>query len=162
MDLDSIKKNDSVSNIKEGDENKRQDNKKLMSDISNKIQNKNILNILEFLKNKNYQFFNSIFIDEKNIDKKTFVKESLDDFIKRQILNFLKYRLEDLKSEISFLRKSGKDVEYLSLKVISVPLKIKIFEASFESKDFFKVTELLDFCEEELKKIKEGIKNSSG
>ncbi len=75
------------------------------------------------------------------------------DIVKSESANHLKERYDDLKKLISEKRKKGKDVYVPDIKLMSVPLKIKIYLATMEKKDFYKVKKMLDDIQAELEKI---------
>ena len=50
------------------------------------------------------------------------------------------------------LEDKGKDVSFVSMKLMSAPLKIKNFKATHEKKDFDKIIEIFEKISEELEK----------
>jgi len=61
---------------------------------------------------------------------------------------------DDLKKEISDIRKKGGDVLIEDLKLSSVPLKIKLFKATMEKKDFYKIKKILKEVKDEINEVK--------
>lgn len=78
-------------------------------------------------------------------------KTELIDLVKEGILNNLKEKLDEIKSQISELRKKGLDVKEEELIVLKVPPKIRIFESTFDKKDLEQTKKILNNLEESLK-----------
>jgi hypothetical protein len=115
-------------------------------ELSNKLKNKEIDTVLDYFKTKKY----SLLI--KRISNRRFKsKKEIINFLKEEIINFLSSSHGELKDRISALRKKGKDVTDLELRLMVIPLKINVFKASFYRKDFDKVVKLLDKIENETK-----------
>jgi hypothetical protein len=131
---------------------KKLTNEEKIQYLMDRIDDKNILNIMEYLKERNFSLENISFSSDKTEDLMT--------LLKNHILNLLKNRYETLKSQITELRKKGDDLSSVSLELMSVPLKIKIFQASFDKSDFIKVVGILDNVESEVKKIADSKKSS--
>ena len=110
-----------------------------------KFISKDLSLILSDIKNKNPKFiekiqFNRVFKE----------KEDFNIFIKGLVLDFLKDKSDDLKSRLSDLRKKGYPVLFLSLRFMSVPLKIKLFSSSLNKEDFNKIFILVENIEKSL------------
>lgn len=127
-----------------------------LDELAKRLKNKNIEYVLQYLKKENYSLLEKIFLKKTFESEKEFV-----DYLKEEIVVFLESQCNGLKDRISYLRKKGKDVKDMEFKVLSIPLKIRVFQASFESKDFDKVINLLTNLDEELKKLEnvETVKN---
>jgi len=78
----------------------------------------------------------------------------LDENIKQEIGNSLKDKYHDLNDKFSELRKSGKDLGVLNFKLMIVPLKIKVFLATYEKKDAEKIIQRIEEIENEIASIK--------
>lgn len=150
------KKQEDNNKLNENEQNKKLPpqyikitNFKQLIDSLNDNDLKDILNYLEDLKLD--------FIDNEIITKNFLSIKDLIEFIKNELSNYLKDKYNNLKSDISDLRKKGKDMTDLSLKLLSIPLKIKIFESSFSRKDFSNCLDLMMKIEQEIKAIKETI-----
>ncbi|HJX50317.1 MAG TPA: hypothetical protein VJ438_02550 [Candidatus Nanoarchaeia archaeon] len=78
----------------------------------------------------------------------------LDENIKQEIGNSLKDKYHDLNDKFSELRKSGKDLGVLNFKLMIVPLKIKVFLATYEKKDAEKIIQKIEEIENEIASIK--------
>ncbi len=94
---------------------------------------------------------------DKKIDK--IIKESssrkeLIEKIKDELVAMLNSEYALLKEEISSKRKSGKDVYIEDLKLMSVPGKIKMFNATSDKKDFYSAKKILHEVRESLKLVK--------
>lgn len=81
-------------------------------------------------------------------------KKELVTTLQQEIIAHLRERYENLTSKITEERKKGKDVSYEWIKSMSIPLKIKMYEATLTKKDFYKIKKLLDDLETDLKNIK--------
>ena len=80
-------------------------------------------------------------------------KEEILVLLKGGACEYLALEYTSLKSRLSSLRKKGEDVTYLDLKSKSIPLKIKIFEASFGKKDFDYVINLMHIVDNGLRNL---------
>ena len=69
-------------------------------------------------------------------------------------LESIKAQVDNLKKSISSLRKSGKDVEIVSLKMLDVPYKIKVVEATKDPKDLNKLKDMILDIEKEIEEAK--------
>jgi len=103
-----------------------------------KIENKDLESIFKYIK------INKKELAKKILDRKFPKQEAFDEFLKESIIQFLKDEVDDLKSKISGFRKQGDDMSHLSIKLMKVPLKIKVFQVSFKKEDFDKVVKILD------------------
>lgn len=55
----------------------------------------------------------------------------------------LEMEYENIKMKISGLRKKGVEMNIEGLKIMNIPQKIKMFEATFEKKDYYKVKQIM-------------------
>ncbi len=105
----------------------------------------------EFIKHyKNSEIAGS---KDKKIDsifKKSKTKKDLIDSLKKELINSLKAEYNDLKEKISSQRKKGYDVYIEDLKSMSIPLKIKMFNATSEKNDFYKIKKIIHEVKESL------------
>jgi len=151
--LKSPKKNRLIKKMSKG-KNIRVGTKKTfkifnLKGISKTLKDEELISILEYLEKRNYQI-------KKEILNKEFSSETeLYEFLKEDLINFLKNEYTSLKEKISLLRKHGKDVNYEWLKLLMIPSKISIFESNLSRKDFDKVIKIIDSLEDELKKYEE-------
>ena len=74
--------------------------------------------------------------------------------VKNELISELEDEHINLKSDLSGIRKKGIDVYVESVKLMSLPLKIKIFSATEKKEDFYKVKKIISEIKEvtELKK----------
>ncbi|MBR9705037.1 hypothetical protein GOV12_06510 [Candidatus Pacearchaeota archaeon] len=121
--------------------------KSVIEELIVKVNDKNVSSILVYFKDKK-EFYKK-FKNQSDLDKKELLI-----YVKEQIISILKDIYESIRIDVSNLRKSGLNVSIISFTMMSIPLKIKIFEASFDKKDFFKVVRLLDESNQEIQKIK--------
>lgn len=79
------------------------------------------------------------------VSKKDFVKTLCE-----ELVNLLREANKELGFRASKIRKKGKNIRDVELKLMSVPLKIKIFEATYTKKDFDKVIFLMESLDKAL------------
>lgn len=115
------------------------------NDFIHSLEDDDLKKILQYLKN-----YNETFIDKLVTHQRFSTREELFTFLREELINFLNAEYEDVKSTISSLRRKGKDVSEVSLQLMAVPLKIKIFSASFSERDFYFVLKLLDAIHQRL------------
>lgn len=82
---------------------------------------------------------------------KVISKEELSISLQQEIINHLKDRYDNISSKISEERKKGRDIYFEWIKSMSIPLKIKLYSATFDKKDYYKVIKILDELENSLK-----------
>jgi len=109
------------------------------------VNDKKVAEILQYLKKKDY-----IFIKKRILNRNFESEKEFNQFLREEVANFLKGWHDDLKGRTSDLRKSGKDIGTMGFKLMSIPLKIRLFEASFYKKDFDKVVTMLEKMQESL------------
>lgn len=114
---------------------------KMMSfdEIYKSLGNSDASEIIKFFENNNIDLIKNLFRD-----KKISSSEELEKLLRSGIIDFLKDQLEDLKFKVSQARKSGRAIGDAEFIIISIPLKIKIFSATFTKKDFDVVIKKLD------------------
>ena len=151
---DLIKKSKKIKNEKEKKDDKKQGGKQVMikiisyEDLIKKIKNKELKSLVDFFKNKE----NSTLI-KRVLEKRFESEKDINDFLKQEIINYLQRELAEIKEEISQLRKKGEDTKSFEIKLMSVPLKIKIFSANFTKKDFDKVVKILETVKKQTQKL---------
>jgi hypothetical protein len=118
------------------------------SDIFLYLKNKEVIDVLRYLESKKI-----IFLKNYNYEKIFKDEKEIEEYLKSSLITYLNDNYEDLKVKISDLRRKGKDVQQLSLNLMSIPLKIKIFKASFSQKDLDVVLNRLEEIKDKLKKI---------
>jgi hypothetical protein len=74
--------------------------------------------------------------------------------IKQQIGESIRDKYKDINEIFSELRRSGKDLGVLNLKLMIVPLKIKIFLSTYEKKDAENLIKRMEEIENEINSIK--------
>jgi len=119
-----------------------------LSSLSKKLGNRDIAHVLEYLKKENYSLIEKLFVGKTFDSEDEFMR-----YLQEEIVRFLESEVGLLKERISGLRKKGLDVSDIDYRVMSVPLKIKLFSASFNRNDFDKVVLMIDKIDEELKKF---------
>jgi hypothetical protein len=74
--------------------------------------------------------------------------------IKQGMEESIKDKYNDMNEKFSELRKSGKDLGVLNFKLMIIPLKIKIFTATYEKKDAENIIKRMEEIENEINSIK--------
>jgi|WetSurMetagenome_2_1015567.scaffolds.fasta_scaffold172530_2 hypothetical protein len=74
--------------------------------------------------------------------------------VKQEMVDSIKDKYKDMNDISSELRKSGKDLGVLNFKLMMIPLKIKIFTATYEKKDAENIIKRIEEIESEIKSIK--------
>jgi hypothetical protein len=107
-----------------------------------------LLNIKKSLKSlkRNGLDIHIIKIIRQSKDPDTFIKK-----INEEQIRILTDTHENLRSKASEKRKEGKDTFIADIEMMSLPLKIKIFESTKNKKDFYKIKKLILSIENNLK-----------
>ncbi len=96
------------------------------------------------------------FASEGLIDiRKIQINEEFENNLKQKINDYLKEKNQDLNERFSELRKKGEDLGVLNFKLVMIPLKIKVFMASYNKKDAENVLRRINEIETEINKIKD-------
>jgi len=118
------------------------------------IKREKIEDILKDI-SKNVREIFLLFISENLIDlKKIEFKGDLESNIKQKIEDAIKDRYQNMNETFSELRKSGVDLGVLNFKLVMIPLKIKVFLATYEKKDAENVINRIKDIENEIYKVK--------
>lgn len=120
-------------------------------ELVDKIDDKNLKEVLEFAESKKILEFDP----QKLLPKE---KEDIKEIVIEKFKSFLTDKSDGLRSRISELRKKGFDVEVESFRSIHLPLKIKVFLATYSKIDFKNILEKLDNLEKEIVEIERKIK----
>lgn len=107
-----------------------------------KIVDEKLKETLEFAKKNNLINLNTKIKFDNNLEAENYFKEELG--------NFLTDKYNDIHEQVSEIRKEGKEATVITFKLMMIPLKIKVFLATCEKKDFEKVLNMID----EVKKAK--------
>jgi len=96
-----------------------------------------------------------LFISENFIDlKKVELQGDLESNIRQKIEDSIKDKYQNLNENFSEMRKAGTDMGVLNFKLMMVPLKIKVFLATYNKKDAENVIARIKEIENEIGKIK--------
>jgi len=101
-----------------------------------KIEDEKLKETIEFVKSKNLVKLNPRIKFENYIEAENYFKEELG--------NFLNDKYNDIHEKVSEIRKEGKEATVITFKLMMIPLKIKIFLATCEKKDFEKVLNMIE------------------
>ena len=66
----------------------------------------------------------------------------------------LQNKIQDLNETFSELRKRGIDLSIFNFKLVILPLKLKVFLATYEKKDLENILNRIDEIDKEIKKYK--------
>ena len=77
-------------------------------------------------------------------------KGDFEENLKREIEESIKDKYKDMNEKFSELRKSGKDLGVLNFKLMMIPLKIKVFLATYEKKDAENIIKRIEEMESEI------------
>ncbi|MBU0907074.1 MAG: hypothetical protein KKD18_06580 [Nanoarchaeota archaeon] len=78
-------------------------------------------------------------------------QHKLRDNVRDEIVRSVENEIQDLKSRMSALTKKGKDTYVEMVKLLTAPLKIKIFKATGNKDDFYKIKKIISAIEEKIK-----------
>jgi len=85
--------------------------------------------------------------------------KEIEDYYREEIENYLNERYNDIHEKVSELREKGYDMMVWTFKLMAIPLKIKVFFATGDKKDFnlvtSKINEISKAVNEMLEKIKQ-------
>ncbi|GEM_PF-5790489 len=114
--------------------------------LSKKLKDETSVYILEYLRKKDYALVDKLFLG------KTFGSEKeLEKYLKEETVKLLLLEVDSLKARVSELRKKGGDINYSDFQIMPIPLKIKLFSASFDRKDFDRIIAMLEKASAEVK-----------
>ena len=102
----------------------------------NLIKDENLLSILREFKEKDLIKF------QEGSHGNT--SEETEKYLREKILDYLKDKYESTKYQVSLLRRKGIDTKMIDFKLMSVPLKIKIFKSTSSKKDFDTLTGIFE------------------
>lgn len=117
-----------------------------IKEASSKIDNPGLKDLVSYLQDSNLMKFS-----EKKIVLGS--KKEVEDYIKQEIIDFFKARLDSLKEKASELRKSGKDTKMTEMELILLKSKIRVFSSSFTRRDLDKLENLFKSVEENIEAI---------
>jgi hypothetical protein len=109
-----------------------------------KIYDEKLKETINFVKSKNLIKLNS------NINFEDY-KEA-ENYFKEELGAFLNGKYSEVHEKVSEIRKIGREATVLTFKLMMIPLKIKIFLATCEKKDFEKVLNMISEIEREISK----------
>lgn len=80
--------------------------------------------------------------------------------LQERVIESISDYFNDMKSEISDMRKEGNDVELLDLEFLTIPLKLKLFEVEFSSENLEKVIYKFEDVKKQMGVFKNLVKES--
>jgi hypothetical protein len=127
--------------------------------VSTKINVSSVKDIFKIIGNKEFfEIYNSVLEMDKEFFTRGFSgtfedKKELSLFFKSRISDFIKGRYGDIRSKITEFRKAGYEVNYVDLKSLIIPLKMKVLEINFTLEEFNKIKQIFVFLEDFFKKV---------
>lgn len=115
----------------------------------NILKDKEVKQFLEHYKNSDISPTNDKKVDLIVRNSENHYK--LKDNIRDEIVSSLDEEIQELKSRMSALTKKGKDTYVEMIKLMTAPLKIKIFKATGKKDDFYKAKKIVSSVEETIK-----------
>ncbi len=82
----------------------------------------------------------------------------LIDNIRNELIKSLEDEIQEVKNRLSALSKNGKDVYVEKMKLLTTPLKIKVFKATGKKEDFYKIKKIISQVDEQIKPKEEELK----
>jgi hypothetical protein len=112
-------------------------------------------NLLSKLKDNSLKECLLFLISESMVDvKKINLNGEIEENVKKDIEEAIKDKYKNIEENFSEIRKEGKDLGVLNFKLMIIPLKIKVFLATYEKKDAENVLKRMKEIEGELIKFK--------
>lgn len=129
------------------------ENPKKMQQKNQKNPKENNSYLLDSMDNKLKE--TALFLSSKKyIDLKITNREDIEEGTKKMIEESIKDKFHSLDELFSELRKKGKDLGVLNYKLMIIPLKMKVFLATFEKKDAENLINRFEEIQKELNTIK--------
>lgn len=97
-----------------------------------------------------------LILESKGIMKVKKINSEADaeEIIKQEMKDSLQNKIQDLNETFSELRKRGIDLSIFNFKLVILPLKLKVFLATYEKKDLENILKRIDEIDKEIKKYK--------
>jgi hypothetical protein len=106
---------------------------------------------LENIKDNNLKEILLLLISKEIINpKKIKLQGDLNNSAKQEIEEAIKEKFQSINEKFSELRKSGKDLGVLNFKLMMIPLKIKVFLATYEKKDAENLIKRMEYIDNEI------------
>lgn len=134
MEIQKQKKQ--IIKAKKAPEQVKQENTFKSKNEDYKIEDEKLRETIEFVKSRNLVKLNPNIKFDNYIEAENYFKEELG--------NFLTDKYNDVHEQVSEIRKEGKEATVITFKLMMIPLKIKIFLATCEKKDFEKVLNMIE------------------
>ena len=98
----------------------------------------------------------ALILESKGIMKVKKINSETDaeEIIKQEMKDSLQNKIQDLNETFSELRKRGIDLSIFNFKLVILPLKLKVFLATYEKKDLENILNRIDEIDKEIKKYK--------
>ena len=98
----------------------------------------------------------ALILESKGIMKVKKINSETDaeEIIKQEMKDSLQNKIQDLNETFSELRKRGIDLSIFNFKLVILPLKLKVFLATYEKKDLENILKRIDEIDKEIKKYK--------
>ena len=98
----------------------------------------------------------ALILESKGVMKVKKINSEADaeEIIKQEMKDSLQNKIQDLNETFSELRKRGIDLSIFNFKLVILPLKLKVFLATYEKKDLENILNRIDEIDKEIKKYK--------
>ncbi len=126
-----------------------------LDSLLKKLKDETAVYILERLRKKDPALADKLFLGKTFNSEREFQK-----YLEEETAKLLISETYSLKGRVSELRKKGGDVNYSDFHIMQIPLKIKLFSASFDRKDFDVIITLLSKASEEVKSAEQAFSAS--
>jgi hypothetical protein len=127
----------------------------MQSKIQKNKENEGIIWI-EKIKDSHLKESIPLLISNKMINTEK-INSTIEDFesnLKQEIAESFHEKYKDMNEIFSEIRKSGKELGVLNLKLMMIPLKIKIFLSTYEKKDAENIIKRIQEIEKEIGNVK--------
>jgi hypothetical protein len=145
--------------------------KMLANEIKEILESRNferLIDIIKTLKEEQLESLMSFYREHFSSDKlgvllkKSKGSSDVITLLRNEAINGLKEEYERVKNVIAQARKKGKNAQGEWLELMSVPAKIKMFGATFDKKDFYKIRDSLNKIEKSIADKMQEQKKESG
>jgi len=126
--------------------------------MADRIELKSLKAAFDLLKDKELEDVYSVFKKNFSVIKFTGIYSSVNEVreeLKSRMIGAFSDEYRELRSKVSRLRKKGKEVTDIDFSLLEMPLKLKLFSAEFNVKNYELVYEILKKSKDDLKQFDE-------
>jgi hypothetical protein len=135
--------------MKMGDENFSADSESI-GEVVSRLENKDLSESLSLLNSHGF----SKFASKVNVGS----GKELEEFVKQEMKEFFKNKLDNMKQKLTEFRKAGLDAHLETIDIMPIPLKVRLFISTCKKSDLEKLMKMVDSEEKaimELDKLKQ-------